>query len=322
MIKLQENKNKPPSVCVVIPTYLREETLLNTVACLLKQDRPADEILVIDQTPEYSENVEKQLQEWHQNRVIRRIKQNVPSVTQARNRGAFESHCDILIFIDDDVLLNPSFINKHIVPFSDMKLAGICGQVYELPIGMYSSEILYARLQDYETDEFRVFRFENGAEVPTWRGCNCSVRREVFISVGGSDEAFIGPSWGEEDDVAFRIRSSGGKIKFYSDVSLIHLKAPIGGCRLRKKSNFQEWKITTSSLIMLFRHKTLGAQQDNLPNPNFVAQFFKILRQGPLRRQNIVNPFRMPYALFCFLIAICYSLFSLVRGPYTKLKWK
>ena len=38
-----------PSISVVIPTYEREEPLVDTIADVIKQDYPKFEVLVIDQ---------------------------------------------------------------------------------------------------------------------------------------------------------------------------------------------------------------------------------------------------------------------------------
>ncbi|MGH8129170.1 MAG: glycosyltransferase family 2 protein, partial [Gammaproteobacteria bacterium] len=41
------------SVSLIIPTYKREELLVNTLRCALAQDRDDYEIIVVDQTPQH-----------------------------------------------------------------------------------------------------------------------------------------------------------------------------------------------------------------------------------------------------------------------------
>jgi GT2 family glycosyltransferase len=51
------------SITIVIPTYRRGTTVLESVRALLALDPPANEILLVDQTPQHSVEIERKLDE-------------------------------------------------------------------------------------------------------------------------------------------------------------------------------------------------------------------------------------------------------------------
>ena len=53
------------ALSVVMPTYRREQVLLDTLQSLFEQTVPADEILVVDQTERHEPSTEAQLAEWN-----------------------------------------------------------------------------------------------------------------------------------------------------------------------------------------------------------------------------------------------------------------
>ena len=51
--------------------------------------------------------------------------------------------------------------------------------------------------------------------------CNCAVRKDVFLTLGGFDEAFPFPG-GEDSLLAYRLNQSGYKVKYCKDVIAYH----------------------------------------------------------------------------------------------------
>jgi len=52
------------AISIVIPTYRREQVLVDTLHALLRQEPPADEILVVDQTERHEPATADQLAAW------------------------------------------------------------------------------------------------------------------------------------------------------------------------------------------------------------------------------------------------------------------
>src|SRR5436190_18002406 len=102
-----------PTVAVAIPTYLRGQVLLDTIEQVLAQDPSADEVVVVDQTPEHYPEVQAKLQGWHNAGRIKWVHQTTPNLPMARNTAVRESTSDVIIYIDDDVVLVPGFVGHH-----------------------------------------------------------------------------------------------------------------------------------------------------------------------------------------------------------------
>jgi glycosyltransferase involved in cell wall biosynthesis len=91
-------------ITVVIPVYNRAELLPLTLACLLKQTRPADEILVVDDgSTDDSANVAESFSP-----KVRVIRQSNQGPSAARNRGLFEARGEWIHFFDSDDLALPN----------------------------------------------------------------------------------------------------------------------------------------------------------------------------------------------------------------------
>src|SRR5262245_43272616 len=118
------------AVTVIIPTYNRPEALLQTLEDLAVQTRPPDEILVVDQSRDDGGKAVDQSTAVQQFPRVRYIYQQEPNAQQARNRAIREAKGDILILLDDDVRLAPTFVTNHLRNYEqDPRLDGVAGQV-------------------------------------------------------------------------------------------------------------------------------------------------------------------------------------------------
>ena len=90
-----------PQISLIIPTYGREQPLIDSINDALKQDYASFEILVIDQTPQHEATTEKYLQELADSQKIRWYRVDWASLPGARNYAVRRAKGEILIFIDD-----------------------------------------------------------------------------------------------------------------------------------------------------------------------------------------------------------------------------
>lgn len=107
-----------PSVTVAIPTYNRARWLAQTLEGLTRQDYPADrlEILILDNnsrdhTPQV---VASFAQTPHPPRLVLETRQGA---NFARNRALEEGRGDIVIYGDDDILMEPDWVRAMVDPF-------------------------------------------------------------------------------------------------------------------------------------------------------------------------------------------------------------
>jgi GT2 family glycosyltransferase len=271
-------------IAIAIPTYNRNQVLIDTINEVLKQNPLPDEILIIDQTEQHIDDVEKQLNYWHNQGSIRYIKEFPPGLPKARNRAIKETTCDIIIFIDDDVILTEKFIEHHKANYvSDSKVVAVAGRV-EQRLGWpdIKRPTQWNRVLDY-----RFFRLDSKQRVEgiaNFIGCNHSIRVDFVKNIGGYDEEYIGVALREETDLALRIYLSSGLIVFDPMSSLLHLSAPNGGCR---KQNSLD--VSAGLSVLRFARK-----YQHVLKKYFYLEVWHALRISILSKKNLKNIHIMP----------------------------
>jgi GT2 family glycosyltransferase len=213
------------SVCLAIPTYNREQVLLDTIRQVLAQEPPADEVLVVDQTVNHAPATARDLTAWHREGRIRWIRRSSPNASSARNQALIEARSDIVIFIDDDVVLGPGFVEAHRRSYDDARVDMVAGQVLSKDGRVHSG-----RVNNY--DMGFPLNHDERTWIGTWRSCNCSVRRRLALELGGFDEQYFHGASKEESDFAARaMAQSGRRVLFEPRASVVHLAEPMGGAR-------------------------------------------------------------------------------------------
>ena len=274
-----------PRVAIAIPSYLREQVLLETLRQVVALDPPADEVLVIDQTAEHEPETDLILRAWDQSKTIRWIKHSPANLPGARNRAVSECSCDIIIFIDDDVNLPVDFVARHVAAHREAHFAAITGPVYGPLLPGKPSREGTGNSVDVEPVVQQDHLY----------GGNFSIRKGIFVACGGFDEQYVASANYEENDFARRLMKSGYKIGYAADACLLHLKAPSGGCRIPGNRRNAEWTKSVCYLLFAFRHAQSAAE--------FGSIFWGALRAGPLRKENILKPWLLPVALLSFVYA-------------------
>jgi GT2 family glycosyltransferase len=236
-----------PLLSVIIPTYGREEALRDSLIDVLKQDYPNFEVLVVDQTPKHQPEIEVFLQEQTTAGKIKWFRLNWASLPGARNYAVRRAKGEIILFIDDDIKLNPGFLAAHAKNYLDKpEIGAIAGRVFDrmkmadAAQGKTQSDVISNTIEYlppqamdpgiawYYIDFVHTVKSQ---EVLTARGCNMSFRREVFTKYGlRFDERFRGSAVREESDFCLRLRQTGYKIWYDPEACLVHLGEETGGC--------------------------------------------------------------------------------------------
>lgn len=218
-----------PDVSLVIATYLRGEDLVRCVESVLAHETSHRmELLVIDQTPSQPPGVAERLTELSGDPRLRYVPAEPPSLPGARNLGTTLARAEIVVFVDDDVQLDPGFLDAHVVAHrSRPGLAGVAGRVRTLDGRPVTDFFRIDRLGRNHGE----FDFPFPRPATTARGCNMSFKRSWLLQVGGFDTRFAGNAYREESDLCYRVRQHGGEIQYVPDASLLHHEAGSGGCR-------------------------------------------------------------------------------------------
>jgi glycosyltransferase involved in cell wall biosynthesis len=117
---------------IVIPTKDREKDLNECVDSVLIQTLNPDEVLVIDDG-NLSERFKTALQNklTQKNIGFRYFKKQKPGLSESKNWGAKEAKSEIVLFLDDDVVLEKDYA-EHLLKvwqenWQDKELAGVSG---------------------------------------------------------------------------------------------------------------------------------------------------------------------------------------------------
>ncbi len=251
-----------PFISIIIPTYGREEALRDSIRDAIAQDYPNFEILVVDQKPNHNEEVQLYLDQVAGASEIKLFTLDWASLPGARNYAVRRAKGDIMLFLDDDVILEPGFLKTHAQVYIDkpevgavagrvldrMKLADAqredaahadssatsnadyCGNESrnERVIEDLPPEAMDPGIAWYHMDLVHTVKPQR---VLTARGCNMSFRREIFYQHGVFfDERFGGSAIREESDFCLRLRKTGYHIWYAPSAELVHLGEESGGC--------------------------------------------------------------------------------------------
>lgn len=215
------------TVSVVICTLNREESLIHVLKLLRDQTRPPLEVLVIDQSRDHKAETWKYLKE-NQDRV-RLLPLSPPSTTAARNLARKAVQGDIVLFLDDDVLFQPTLIAYHLENYGDERLGAVNGQV--LYDGCAENDLPWAARITRSGKYLRNFTTTARCLIPTLYGCNMSIRNKVLQEAGEFDLNYWGNFLWEEVDYAFQIRRHGYQILYDPRAAVFHVMEKKGGSR-------------------------------------------------------------------------------------------
>lgn len=222
--------NKKLSVSLIICTYNREELLVQSLRCALKQSYEDMEIIVIDQTAQHDDETRQYLESI--NNEIKYTYVSTPSLTKARNLGIDSSSGEIIIFIDDDVVLEDDFVSQHVNAHS--KYDVVQGRVIEGDSRPTNKPHWVNRWIKYSGSNNCIK--EGKTNVVT--GCNFSIKRKVVDKVGYFDEFFSKLALREDSDYGLRCYKKGMAMGFSPEAKLVHLCSSSGGVDTGIKNMF------------------------------------------------------------------------------------
>jgi len=229
-----------PVVAIIIATYGREHVLVETIQSILKVERDLTKtkILVVDQTLEHEADTTAYLLAQEKAGSIiwfRPPEINFAALTKARNFGVAEAKdAEVIVFVDDDVEVQPDFLKQHLTAYEDSAVMATAGRVVTInqpdsvnnrTVGQISWFGNFAANYSGDYDQ----------NVTDFMGCNFSLRTSVLAKTGLFEEGQASRSAIREDsDMAVRVREVGGIIRFVAKAEVLHKFFPSGGTRSEK----------------------------------------------------------------------------------------
>jgi len=190
------------SVSVVVCTRDRLDDLRSCLRALAELRRTV-ELLVVDNAGDH-EPARRLCAELG----VRCVHEPRPGQTRARNRGIAETSGEVVAFTDDDVLVDPGWLDAIDAPFGDPLVMAATGYVGPAELRT-EAQLLFELNGGFQRHSEPVV-FEGGRPLveasQVGAGANMVLRRDVFGLVGTFDESF-GPGTAT--------RTSDDKVMFY-----------------------------------------------------------------------------------------------------------
>ena len=235
--------NGKPTVSLVVPTMKRQEFTQRVLEDHKKQTYLIKEAVIVDATPEEERDASFYRQEDFPFEV--KVKwQTSKGSCRARNEAIELCTGDYIIFADDDIRIQPDFVENHIRLLQTYNAEACNGLDI---MAQHTSQDLTDLAQ--RLDQLGEKRWIVGASA-TFSNANSCVKRELVLRLNGNDINFDG-GYGEDSDFGLRILKSGATLLHNPFSPNLHLKPPTGGYRwwgtqsrnLGKKRKQQPWEL-------------------------------------------------------------------------------
>lgn len=187
------------SVSLIVVSRHRPEALARVIAAIRQQDHCGFELIVVAD-PQTAAGVS--------NPRIKLVVQDEANISAARNLGLERAAGEIVAFLDDDAVPEPTWLSRLTAPFADPRVTkaggftrgrnGISFQWRACDVDACGAD------HPVEVDPSRItLRAGTPTRAPKVQGTNCAFRRKALLEIGGFDPAFR--FYLDEADVCLRL---------------------------------------------------------------------------------------------------------------------
>lgn len=235
---------------IIVRSFNRISALNELLDTLLKQDYKTFEIVVVEQSIDFTEEEEAKLSALSIDKKVKILKKEPLGGPAARNEGVKNASGDILIFIDDDDLpTSDDWIRKHIELYDDEELVGLTGRhIFEgtegYPYFLGIKWYFRRKVMRYNWLKFPTTfaQFDEDVMNVDWlHGTNSSIRREWVLKTSLWDTHVKNQ---DEHSFAFKLQpylNNGYRLDFRKEPAVIRRMDVGGGMGKRSFSLVKEW---------------------------------------------------------------------------------
>jgi glycosyltransferase involved in cell wall biosynthesis len=312
-----------PKVSYIIPTMLRQDFTLNLLEDLKHQTYQVSQVVVVDATPEDKRDESLYNPDNYPFEVIFKWQTSKGSC-RARNEAINLCTGDYIVFGDDDVRIQPNFIENHIRLLQTYNAGACNGLDIMADHQKQTLEDLEIKLKSIDANRLKV-----GAS-QSFSNANSCVKREHVNTLVGNDINYDG-GYGEDGDFGISLTKIGA-IVLHNPFSVnLHLKPPQGGYRfwgsqaklMGKKRKKQPWELDTpvkfirpvpspTVMYQLYKHFTKEQRK-----AYFHKYFLKFLFKG----NKLLIPIKiikLPYRLIQYRKSEFYAKKLMTLGKRTE----
>lgn len=224
------NKYETPTVSIVIPVHGQVEYTYRCLRSLWShRSHYSFEVIVVDDCS--TDNTASVLASIAGLRVVR----NDLNLGYLRscNTGAQHALGKLLVLLNNDTIVLPSWLDELVETFNAIPRAGLVGSKLLYPDGTLQeaggiiwkdgSGWNYGRNQDPHDSDYSYLR-----DVDYCSGASLAICKALFDQLGGFDEHYM-PAYGEDSDLAFRVRQAGYRVLYQPLSQLVHFEGVTSG---------------------------------------------------------------------------------------------
>ncbi|WP_372744865.1 glycosyltransferase family 2 protein [Lutibacter sp.] len=232
-----------PTVSLVIPTMRRQKYAQLLLEDHKNQTYPVSQVVIVDATPE-EERDANYYNPSDFNFKLEVYWQTTKGSCRARNEALEKCTGEYVIFADDDIRIQPNFVENHIRLLQTYN-ADACNGLDIM------AENMHQNLDDLEDrlNKLGDKRWFVGV-ARAFSNANSCVKRAWIDKIGYNDVNFDG-GYGEDSDFGIRLIKNGALVLQNPFSANLHLKPPTGGYRwwgsqasiIGKKRKQQPWEL-------------------------------------------------------------------------------
>ncbi len=216
----------PSTISVVISAYTddRWNDLLEAVASVDEQTlAPLETVVVVDHNPGLLDRVRDALPH-----VVAVPNAGDRGLSGARNTGSGHCRSDIVAFLDDDAVAEPTWLARLVVGYTDPGVVGTGGGID--PVWQVGRPNFFPGEFNWVVGCTYTGLPEQTAGVRNLIGANMSFRRDVIAEVGGfrSESGRVGarPFGNDDTEFSIRARQRRGGVMLYEPTARVAHKVP------------------------------------------------------------------------------------------------
>lgn len=312
-----------PKVSYIIPTMMRQDFTLNLLDDLKNQTYLPNQVIVVDATPEESRNESLYKSENYPFEVQFHW-QITKGSCRARNEAIDLCTGDYIVFGDDDIRIQPNFIENHIRLLQTYNAGACNGLDIRADHQKQNLDDLENKLANYPYQRWIV-----GA-TGGFSNANSCVKTEHVRKLVGNDINYDG-GYGEDSDFGISLTKIGVSVLNNPFSVNLHLKPPVGGYRfwgtqskiLGKKRKAQPWELdmpvkrirpVPSPTIMYQIHKQFTHKQFI----EYKHKYFSMYLAKGNKWEIPLKIIKLPYRLLQFNKSVFYAKKLMNLGIRTK----
>lgn len=197
-----------PDVSIVVALEGDADRIPTLIAHLERQTHPASRVEILLVTPPFSAALHDAARHSAEGAPIptRVISASQPSITTALNDGVRAARGEIILFLDEDLLPSPHWVEQHVVAHAALG-EQVCTIGALKPHPQLDEHALTAW---FMSGSHALERGEGELSYLDWRRNNLAIRRALLLQAGGFDERFTAPQFADAE-LARRLYALGVK---------------------------------------------------------------------------------------------------------------